>query len=87
MDEHKTVIRVDVKDDIEFENHTLNDKSIFDNLDKSFGFDGMVNQETIRCVLYMNICELPAYKLFDMKLTDVNRGIEFGKLEALFSKV
>ena len=81
------VIRVDAKDDIEFENQTLNDKSIFNNLDKSFSFDGIVNTDAISCVRNMNRCLQPENKVFEMKLTDMNRGIEFGKLEALFSKV
>ena len=76
-----------LKDDIEFKNQTLNDKSSFNNLDKRFSFDGIVNTEATSCVLYMNRCSQPTNKLFVMKLTDLNRGIKFGKLEALFSKV
>merc|ERR1719334_702174 len=34
----------------------------------------------------MNRCLQPENKVFEMKLTDMNRGIDFGKLEALFSK-
>ena len=71
------VVKVKAKDDVEFEDQSLNDRSNFNNVDKVFTFDGMVNFEALKL----------GNELFQFKITDVHRGMELGKLKALLSKV
>ena len=71
------VVKVKAKDDVEFEDQNLDDRSNFNNVDKVFTFDGMVNFEALKL----------GNKLFEFKITDVHRGMELGKLKALLSKV
>ena len=71
------VVKVDAKDDVEFEDRILNDRSNFNNVDKTFTFDGMVNIKALKL----------GNELFKFKITDVHRGMELGNLKALLSKV
>ena len=71
------VVKVKTKDNVEFEDPSLNDISRIDHVDKIFTLDGMVNFEALEL----------GNKLFEFKITDVNRGMELGKLKALLSKV
>ena len=71
------VVKVDAKDDVEFEDRILNDRSNFNNVDKTFTFDGIVNFEALKL----------GNELFKFKITDVHRGMELGNLKALLSKV
>ena len=71
------VVKVKAKDDVEFEDRSLNDRSSFNNVDKTFTLDGMVNFEALKL----------GNELFKFKITDVHRGMELGNLKALLSKV
>ena len=66
-----------MKDEVVFEDSRLNVRSNLNNIDKSFTFDGMVNFKAL----------VLGNKLFDIKVSDLNRGIEFGRIQALLSKV
>ena len=71
------VVKVDAKDDVEFEDRILNDRFNFNNVDKTFTFDGVVNFEALKL----------GNELFKFKITDVHRGMELGNFKALLSKV
>ena len=53
-------MRIDLKDQVVFDDGTLNDQTSFHNIDASFGFDGYLNRRALTDERYGN-------KFLDMK--------------------
>ena len=71
--------KIDVKDKVVYEDFHINQlhESDFHNLEKTIVIDGTVD---FKALTFGN-------KLLDMKVTDVNDGIQYGKIVILLSKV
>lgn len=71
---------IDLKDQVVFDDGSLNDQTNFHNIDATFGFDGHFNRRAL-------IDERDGKKLFDMKLTELNSGTEYGTIQTLVTDV
>ena len=73
-------VKVDVKETVEFEDNTFNDKTGFNGLiDKTFRFAGKISKGWI-----LKDYEI---KFLDFKFVDVDEDIGFANLQGLQSKV
>ena len=73
-------MRIDLKDQVLFDDGNLNDQTNFHNIDASFGFDGYLNRRAL-------IDERYGKKFLDMKLTELNSGTEYGTIQIVMSDV
>ena len=69
-------MRIDLNDQVVFDDSNLNDQTNFHNIDASFGFDGYLNRRALTDERYGN-------KFLDMKLTELNSGTEYGTIQVL----
>ena len=69
-------MRIDLKDQVVFDDGNLNDQTNFHNIDASFGFDGYLNRRAL-------VDERYGKKFLDMKLTELNSGTEYGTIKTL----
>ena len=73
-------MRIDLKDQVVFDDSSLNDQTNFHNIDASFGLDGYFNRRAL-------IDERYGRKFLDLKLTELNSGTEYGTIQTLVSDV
>ena len=77
---YKVALKVDVKETVEFEDNTFNDKSGFNGLiDKTFRFAGKISRGWISKEYEI--------KFLDFKFVDVDEDIAFANIQCLQSKV
>ena len=74
--EYKSVVRIDLKDEIEYEDATLNVASIFEGIDEIVNIDFTLSGEAWR--------RMGDSDLFSLSMKNVNQGIEYGNLRAFF---
>ena len=74
--EYKSVIRIDLKDEIEYEDGRLNVVSKFEGMDEIVTIDSMLSGEAWG---WMGDSDF-----FSLSVKNVNKGIEYGNLRAFF---
>ena len=77
----KLFVKWDMKDEVVFSESRLNHKINWYNIDQSFGFDGVVTPKGFENY------DINGNKFFEMKVTDLNNGIEMGTIQALYWQV
>ena len=73
---NKLFVKWDMKDEVVFSESRLNHINWY-NIDRSFGFDGVVTPKGFEKY------DINGNKLLDMKVTDLNNGIDMGTIQAL----
>ena len=75
---YKLFLKWDMKDEVVFSENRLNHNINWYNIDQSFGFDGVVTPKGFEKY------DINGNKLLDMKVTNLNNGIEMGTIQALY---
>ena len=74
--EFKSVLRIDMKDAVEYDDGRLNVASKFEGMDELFNIDFTMSEEAL--------ARMGDRDFFSLSMNNVNNGIEYGNVRAFF---
>ena len=74
--EFKSILRVDMKDDVEYDDARLNVASKFEGMDELFNIEFTMSEEALE--------RMGDRDFFSLSMNNVNNGVEYGNVRAFF---